>query len=94
MSERPYALRIVVAAESVSADGANYSQIVFGFPETTWEIMPPEEWDALKRKLCAEWLGPDWTAYEFTEAILEVPQRTLDGLFSPSIQATVRPVDA
>jgi hypothetical protein len=84
-----FKLRVLVAKEPDS----NWPVIFAAMSEDTWEIIPPEEWDKFKRDQAAEWLGPDWTANDFAEAVLPVPMASLRSLFSPSIPAKLERVD-
>lgn len=87
MSAQPteaFKLRVIVAQEP----GHPYAFVVSGISEDTWGIIPPEEWDEHKREICEKWLGPDWTMFDFVEAVLDIPQDALDGLFSAAVPVT------
>jgi hypothetical protein len=89
MSDDAFKLRVVIAKEP----GHNWPFIVYGISEDTWGVMPPEEWDDMKRKMCEEWCGPDWTINDFAEAVLDVPYDALRALFSPAIPVNLAPTE-
>ncbi len=55
--------------------------IIGGISESTWEILPPEDWDAWKREMGEKYFGPDWTSYDYIEVIMEYPVEKLMDLF-------------
>jgi hypothetical protein len=63
-------------------------QIVGAYPESMWEILPPEEWDWWKRDTAERFYGPDWTQYEYIEVVVTIPCRQLDELFRQEIAPT------
>lgn len=69
--------RLIVAR----MEGEKYPLIVGAVAESTWEIIPPDEWDRIKRELAEKWLGPDWTAYDYVEVIITIPSADLNELF-------------
>jgi hypothetical protein len=62
-------------------EGEKYPCVVGAVSQSTWEIIPPDEWDRIKRELAEKWLGPDWTAYDYVEIVVTVPCAQLNALF-------------
>jgi hypothetical protein len=62
-------------------EGERYPMVVGAVAESTWEVIPPEDWDRIKRELAEKWLGPDWTAYDYVEVVVIVPTSKLNELF-------------
>jgi hypothetical protein len=77
MSVETTKLRLVVARE----EGRTTAYPVFAISDDTWGVIPPDDWDRLKREACEKWLGPDWTAYDYAECVVSVPGHVLDELF-------------
>jgi hypothetical protein len=69
--------RLVVAM----LEGERWPIVVGAVPQVTWDIIEPEEWDALKREMAEKWLGPEWTAYSFVEVVITIPSAQLAALF-------------
>lgn len=69
--------RLIVAR----MEGEKYPLVVGGIPQSTWEIIPPEEWDKLKNEMAEKWLGPDWTAYDYIEIVVTIPCAELNAMF-------------
>jgi hypothetical protein len=57
------------------------TMIVAAMPESTWEIIPPEEWDELMRKRAREFFDDDWTAYDYMEIVVTILQSELLAIF-------------
>lgn len=70
-------VRLVVA----KMPDERYPMVVGALPESTWEIIPPEDWDKAKREMAEKWLGPDWTAYDYVEAVALIPNARLADMF-------------
>lgn len=60
----------------------NYPMIIGAMTESTWEILPVEDWDEWKRKRAMEYFDADWTEYEYVEVIVTIPNSQLADLFS------------
>lgn len=60
----------------------SYPMVIAAMPQSTWEIIPPEEWDAWKRKRGEEMFSDDWTAYDYIEVIATIPNAQLAALFA------------
>lgn len=58
-----------------------FPMIVAAMPETTWEIIPPDEWDEWKRKAGERMFDRDWTAYDYIEVVITIPSAQLAELF-------------
>jgi hypothetical protein len=69
--------RLIVAR----LEGEKWPIVVGAIAQSTWEIIPPDEWDRIKRELAEKWLGPDWTAYDFIEVVITIPAGDLAALF-------------
>lgn len=55
--------------------------VIGAYPQTTWEIVPEEDFDSWKRDTAEAFFGPDWTAYDFIEVIVTIPQQQLAAMF-------------
>jgi hypothetical protein len=69
--------RLIVA----KMEGERWPLVVGAIAQSTWEIIPPDEWDQIKRELAEKWLGPDWTAYDYIEVVLTIPASQLAAMF-------------
>lgn len=69
--------RLIVAR----LEGEKWPIVVGAIAQSTWEIIPPDEWDRIKRELSEKWLGPDWTAYDYIEVVITIPAGDLAALF-------------
>lgn len=58
-----------------------YPMVIAAMPQSTWEIIPPEDWDAWKRKRGEEMFDRDWTAYDYIEVIVTIPNKDLAAMF-------------
>lgn len=58
-----------------------YPMVVGACAESTWEVIPPDEWDKLKREMAQKWLDQDWTAYDYVEVVVTIPCAQLNQLF-------------
>lgn len=75
-------------------EGEKCPSIIGAIAETTWEIIPPEDWDRVRNELAEKWLGPDWTAYDFIEVIVEIPNANLAAMFDARSLGRVEPTEA
>lgn len=50
-------------------------------PRTTWEVYAIEEWDEWKRETAKRFFDADWTAYDYTEAVITLQPEHLKALF-------------
>jgi hypothetical protein len=62
-------------------EGEKYPLAVGAVAQSTWEIIPPDEWDRVKRELAEKWLGPDWASYDYVEVVVTIPCAQLNALF-------------
>lgn len=62
-------------------EGERFPMIVGAVAQSTWEVIPPEDWDRIKRELAEKWLGPDWTSYDYVEVLVTIPSSQLNELF-------------
>lgn len=62
--------------------------VIAAFPMSTWEIIPPEDWDSWKRERAEAFFDADWTAYDYVEAVVTIPWRDLAQLFAVTVTAT------
>lgn len=62
-------------------EGERYALCVGAISQSTWEIVPPEDWDRIKREMGEKWLGPDWTAYDYVEVVVTIPAAQISALF-------------
>lgn len=69
--------RLLVA----NMEGEKRPIVIGAMAQSTWEIIPPEEWDRWKRDTAEKWLGPDWTAYDFLEVIVTIPAGEIAAMF-------------
>lgn len=60
----------------------HYPMVIGAMPFSTWEIIAPDEWDAWKRKRGKEAFSDDWTAYDYVEVIVTIPNAQLAALFA------------
>lgn len=60
----------------------DYPLVIAAMPESTWEVIPPEDWDAWKRKRGEEMFDRDWTAYDYIEVIVTIPNAFLASMFA------------
>lgn len=58
-----------------------YPMIIGAMPESTWEVIPPEDWDQWRRKRGEEHFSDDWTAYDYIEVIVTIPNAQLAAMF-------------
>jgi hypothetical protein len=58
-----------------------YPLVIAAMPESTWEVIPPEDWDVWKRKRGEEMFDRDWTAYDYIEVIVTIPNAQLAAMF-------------
>ena len=63
------------------APGERYPLVVGAIRDTTWEIIPPEEWDAIKREWAERWIGPDWAGYDYIEVVVTIPAGQIAAMF-------------
>lgn len=68
-----------------------YPTIIGAMSMTTWEIVPQEHFDAWKIRMAKDYFDDDWTAYDYVEAVIEIPWQTLKALFPRVIRPTVVP---
>lgn len=68
-----------------------YPFIIAAMSMTTWEVVPQEDFDAWKIRMAKDYFEDDWTAYDYVEAIIEVPIATLQALFPAVIIPKVVP---
>lgn len=62
-------------------EGEKYPYIIGAYPLSTWEVVPPEDFDRWKRETAEAFFGPDWTSYDYVEAIVTIPHGDLNALF-------------
>lgn len=62
-------------------EGEDWPLVIGAVSETTWEIIPPDDWDKTRREMAEKWLGPDWTAYDFVEVVMTYPAEKFRLLF-------------
>lgn len=62
-------------------EGERWPIVVGAVAQSTWEIIPPDEWDKARAEMAEKWLGPDWTAYDFIEVIVTIPATQLAEMF-------------
>lgn len=55
--------------------------IIGAFPMSTWEIIPPEEYDELKRTQAEQFFNDDWTLYDYIEVVVTIPCEQLEAMF-------------
>ena len=55
--------------------------VIGAMPQSTWEIIPPEDWDAWKRKTAEQFFDADWTAYDYIEVVITIPVGQLAAMF-------------
>lgn len=60
----------------------HYPLVIGAMPASTRGIIFPEEWDAWKRKRGEEMFNDDWTAYDYIEVIVTIPNAQLAELFA------------
>lgn len=70
--------RLVVAKR----EDERYPMVIAAFPESTWEVIPPEEWDAKKRKWAEEFFDADWPLYDYIEVIVTISNAELAAMFA------------
>jgi len=58
-----------------------WPMVIGAMPQSTWEIIPPEDWDEWKRKTAEKFFDADWTAYDFIEVVITIPSEQLAALF-------------
>jgi hypothetical protein len=79
MSDYMDRVRLVVT----KLEDESYPLVVGAISESIWEVIPPEEWDAIKCEWLQKWLGPDWTAYDAIEVVAVIPAARLSEFFAP-----------
>lgn len=62
-------------------EGERFPMVVGAVAQSTWEVIPPEDWDRIKRELAEKWLGPDWTSYDYVEVVVTIPCEQLNEMF-------------
>ena len=70
--------RLVVAKR----EDEKYPLIIAAMPQSTWEIIPVEEWDEWKRERARAFLDDDWTAYDYIEVVITIPTSRLAAMFN------------
>lgn len=55
--------------------------IVGAYPQSTWEVVPDEDFDRWKRETAESFFGPDWTAYDYLEVVMTFPASKLCAMF-------------
>ena len=56
--------------------------VIAAMPQTTWEVIPVDEWDEWKRKRAEAFFDADWTAYDYIEVVVTIPWQQLAELFN------------
>ncbi len=56
--------------------------VIAAMPNSTWEVMHPEEWDRWKREQAAAAFDDDWTAYDYIEVVITIAVGQLASMFS------------
>jgi hypothetical protein len=62
-------------------EGERWPVVVGAIPQTSWGVIPEDEWSRIKREMAEKWLGPDWTAYDYIEVVVTIPAAQLADLF-------------
>lgn len=55
--------------------------VIAAMPESTWEIIPVEDWDRWKREAGERAFDADWTAYDYIEVVMSFPVERLAEMF-------------
>jgi hypothetical protein len=77
MSDMYDKTRLLVAKR----EDEDYPMVIAAMAETTWEIIPVEDWDEWKRKRAEEYFDSDWTAYDYIEVVITIPNADLLAMF-------------
>lgn len=77
MSDYLDKVRLLVAKR----EDEDWPLVIAAMPESTWEVIPPEDWDKWKREASERMFDDDWTAYDYIEVVAEIPNATLAKMF-------------
>lgn len=55
--------------------------VIAAMPQSTWEVYDPAEYDDWKRNQAKRFFDADWTAYDYVEVIITIPEQQLKDLF-------------
>ena len=77
MSDYMDKIRLVVAKRQ----DETYPMIIGGIAESTWEVIPEEDWNKWKQEMAEKYFDADWTAYDYIDVIMSFPTEQLAPLF-------------